>query len=244
MTDYKAAQMPPSSSPKLLRFVMDWVWTTAIGWIGSVPFILVAAFIQATPTVSSYKAQQVDYQPQPLWLGDVLCLLTLFAADIAIICIYGFTQWKVAFCPYISKRTWIAATLVSILAGGIVCIKAASLLPPAFYTYGGNYSGLDVSLAVRETWYSTLALGGIVGIFISLPQWWVLRKAFRRSIYWFAALILASSIAAVFTVPAALILENIYLAVACSCVGMPLIFGLLTGVMLHQLLQHSKFIKE
>ena len=230
--------MSPPSSPKLAHFVRNWAGTTAIGWIGSIPSALVAAtFLQIFGAVFwENPLESIEY---PRWPDSMLSFFVPLGAAIAINSLYGYRQWHIALKLYVQKRNWILATHFSMITVWMAVSMVGNVLPPVFRSYGGDLSGLNVGWVVLETWYSALIFGGTFGLFMGLPQWWVLRKHLRLSILWLATVILASGTAAVLIVPIAQILKNIYLTVACSCVAMPLMFAVLTGFALYQILRHS-----
>ncbi|MCC7450962.1 MAG: hypothetical protein IT324_26335 [Anaerolineae bacterium] len=189
------------------KFILNWTIGTFGGWLialataFTIPFAILEGFILLTTQYYRWST--------PVWVHEIILVLSVLLSLIIMGLALGLSQWRLALKGTINNWAWIAVSSIVVFGTIISVALAMERLPPMLASYGGNLSGLDVALEVRETWPIGVAVLGIMlGVTIGLPQWLVLRRYFYRAGLWIPANIVGGMTAFVSLVMSAYLLGN------------------------------------
>jgi hypothetical protein len=157
----------------------------------------------------------------------------------------GLLQWKANLKSVLgAKPLWPAANAVSGILMGLIVAMIAHVFT--------NSDGVT-TIPRESTLVFDLGVVALVGLAIGIPQWIVLRGYVHRASLWIVVNVLAPVAAIGLTaVPRALLnsliifdndasrIEFDFLFVLSAYLGIPLVFGAITGTALFRLLQHRK----
>jgi len=154
----------------------------------------------------------------------------------------GFAQWRIALKGKVSKKQWLFLSSLFMITAGIGFIIGNRISPGLLTAHtSGIMSGMDAYYTLTETWLlAVLIRGVVVGAFIGVPQWFILKRSFEKAHYWLFSMILGSLAVFVSLVTVIAIVKSTIISMSLGCCISPVVFGAVTGWAIFRLLQRPK----
>lgn len=216
------------------QFVLRWIVGT-IGGLMLSTSVAIATFgmWEVLSTVLPFST--------PQQFAQILFMLLLLAAALAVGASFGFAQWRSALRGKLDKRVWMIACGTAFVTGTIGAYAGLSLDLPLLETVSGNFSGIDTRYQIQPSWLlSAIVIGTAIGLAVSIPQWFVLRRYSPRAGLWLPLNVASSIIALSAWIAFTSLIGNVILSWSFGCCVGPILFHGVVGIGLFSLLKRPK----
>jgi hypothetical protein len=227
------------------KFVIYWASATALGWItahimGGIVFIGAWAGARAALEAILQPVNQLDATTEAT-ADAAMIIISVMPATIVMFFYIAALQWLTPLsCVLSSKWEWIGA---GILSGSIIGL----LLTTSFRSFVNAEGYLILpELEIIEV----IGVIGFLGIVIGFPQWLALRRHAPQACIRIPANVIGVIAASAFAMQLGWLLQqaadsaSLLGAAIGYCLGIPAVFGAITGTTLFHMLRHSKQISE
>jgi hypothetical protein len=226
-----------------IDFIIRWILGTFAGWILALVALIPGLVIgQIFWGIGWQHRDSQWYQIWSGWLEDAFFLLLALATLILMGLSVGLAQWRIALKGKITRKLWLLLSSLLIISAGIGFLISSRLSPGLLTEHTtGIMSGMDASYTLTETWFLAVLIRSIVvGAFIGIPQWFILRRFFHQAHYWLFSVVLGSLSVFASLVAIVAIVKSTLISMSLGCCITPVVFGAVTGLGLYNLLKRIK----
>jgi hypothetical protein len=226
-----------------IDFIIRWILGTFLGWILALIALIPGLVVgQIFWSIGWQHRDSQWYQVWSGWPGEAVFLLIALVTLILMGLSVGLGQWRIALKGKTSKKLWLFSSSFLIITAGIGFIISSRLSPGLLTSHTtGIMSGMDAYYTLTDTWLLALLIHGIIiGAFIGLPQWFILKRSFHQAHYWLFSTVLGSLSVFASIIAIIAIVKSTIFSIPLGCCISPIVFGVVTGLGLYNLLKRIK----